>query len=274
MEKKMVSKLNQKTLNILILLLVSALSVSLWGCADKKPRVKRADASGDETVVEEQSKDVVVVQSNSGTSTAGVPSQKPTQKTTAAQSSNPFEGSWDVDLNGTFANWSFGYASKNGEKLEGKITDNSGSVIGDYTVLPNKTVELNIYSAGVNAIVGYKVSNGGNQIQIDDGSNKVSLTKGKTNSTIQNDGSVLASKGWSNITNSSDIIKFTSLNQSSAGWTGSYARGSDYGTFKMTAGKITLNSQSNGSVNSYSYKIRGNSVLDLTDSKGNTESFN
>lgn len=267
------TKLYKKLQHILILLAFLGLLIPMFSCSEKKPRVKRSDASGDETVVEEPSKDVVVVQNNQ-TAASGASSAKTANRTTSqkSSSSNPFEGTWDVDLNGTFANWSFSYASKNGDKLEGKITDASNSVIGDYTVLPNKTLELNIYAAGVNGIVAYKVSSGGNQIEVDNGN--VILTKGKTNTTIQNDGNLLASKGWSNITNSNDIINFTSLNQSSAGWTGAYARGADYGTFSMTPGKITLQSQFNGSVNSYSYKFRNNSVLDLTDSRGNTESFN
>ncbi len=119
--------MNKQTLQrILVLLAALALAVSVMSCSDKKPRVKRSDAT-DDTVVEEPSKDVVIAQgnqpTNAGTGTA----------TTAAPktSANPFEGTWDVDANGSFFNWSFGYASKNGEKLEGKITDGSGAVIGD-----------------------------------------------------------------------------------------------------------------------------------------------
>jgi len=262
--------------NILILLAASALVFTMLSCSDKKPRVKRSDASGDETVVEDPSKDVVVVQNNQNPANGSTSTASSNAAAKSKTSANVFEGTWDVDLNGTFANWTFGYASKSqsGDKLEGKVTDGGSGVIGDYVVLPNHTVELNIYSSSTSLIVPYKVSNGGTQIEISDGTTKVILTKGKTNTTAQNDGNTLASKGWSNVTNSSDIFNFTSVQKSSAGWTGAYARGSDYGTFSMTPGKITLNSQFNGSVNSYRYKLRSNSVLDLTDSRGNTESFN
>lgn len=270
MDKKASTRLQR----IFMMLAALALCVSALSCSSKQPRVKRTDPSNG-SVVEEDSKDVVVIQNNQTTNSAA-PTTKGSTQRNPSTSANPFEGTWDVDINGSFANWTFGYASKSqsGDKLEGKITDGGSAVIGDYVVLPNGTVELNIYASGIGIIVPYRISNSGNKIEINDGTTKVFLTKGKTNTTIQNDGNVLASKGWSNVTNSSDIINFTSVNQSSAGWTGAYARGSDYGTFSMTAGKITLNSQFNGSVNSFKYTIRNSNILDLTDSRGNTETFN
>lgn len=271
-------KYNRKLQNILILLAVLAILIPMSGCAgEKKPRVKRSDAT-DETVAEEPSKDVVVVQNNTNptnpansSTTSTSPQNSPNSSSTKTPA-NVFEGTWDVDNNGQFGNWNFSYASKNADRLEGKITDGSSSVIGNYTVFPNKTVEMNFGNTSL--IVPYKISNGGNQIEVSDGTTKVILTKGKSNTTIQNDGNILGSKGWSNVTNANDILNFTSVKKSSAGWTGAYARGTDYGTFSMTPGKITLKSQQNGSVDTYSYKLRNNSVLDLTDSNGNTESFN
>ncbi len=254
---------------MLVLLAALAFAVSILGCGDKKPRVKRGDAT-DDTVVEEPSKDVVIAQGNqpvnSGTTTA-----------TAPKSSNPFEGTWDVNVNGNFANWSFGYASKAGDKLEGKITDGSNAVIGDYVVFPNKTVELNVHASGVNAILPFKVSNGGNQIVIDDGGTKVTLTKGKSNTTAQNDGNILASHIWTNINNPGDQIEFMSVRKSSSGWNGAVNRvsggGSAGGTFSITPGKLTITIS--GSVDSFTYRLRNSgSTLDLTDSNGNTETYN
>lgn len=279
------TKNNQKLQHIFILLAVLALLISMIGCAsEKKPRVKRSDASSDETVGEEPSKDVVVVQNNptptnptptnsANSSTTSTSPQNSPSTSSPKTPANVFQGVWDVDANGTFGNWNFNYASKNVDKLEGKITDGAGSIIGNYTVFPNNTVEINVGS--VSLIVPYKVSNGGNKIEISDANSKVILTKGNSNSTIQNDGITLNSKGgWSNVTDPNDILSFTSVKKSSAGWTGAYARGTDHGTFSMKPGKITFTSQQNGSVDTFSYKLRNNNVLDLTDSKGNTESFN
>ena len=246
-----------------------ALVVSMSNCSDKKPRVKRADAT-DETVVEDPSKDVVIAQNNQAANAN-------TNAVAAANSSNPFEGTWDVDANGSFFNWSFGYASKNGDKLEGKITDGSGAVIGDYVVFPNKTVELNVHAASVNSIVSFKVSNGGNQITIDDGGTKVSMTKGKSNTTAQNDGSVLASHIWTNINNPGDQREFMSVRKSSSGWNGDIniwsGGGFTSGTFSLTPGKLTITVS--GSVDKFTYRLRNNNTtLDLTDPNGNMETYN
>lgn len=280
-EKKMDTKLNQKLRHILILLAVLGLLIPMFSCSEKKPRVKRSDASGDETVVEEPSKDVVVVQNNStqnnptNGSTTGTSPKSNTSSPTTKASANVFEGTWDVDVNGTFGNWNFSYASKNVDKLEGKITDGSSSIIGNYTVFPNKTVEINVGSTSL--IVPYKISNGGNQIEVSDGTTKVILTKGKTNTTIQNDGNILAAKIWRNINNPSEQIEFLSVRKSSSGWNGTITliggSASTSGTFSLTPGKLTTTIA--GSVDTYSYKLRNNnSTLDLTDSSGNTETYN
>ncbi len=254
----------------LVLLAVLAFAISMLGCSDKKPRVKRGDST-DDTVVEEPSKDVVIAQgnqpANAGTATAAAP------KTSA----NPFEGTWDVNSSGSFFNWTFGYATKKDQKLEGKITDASSAVIGDYVVLPNKTIELNVYAASVNAIVAYKVSNGGNQIVIDDGSTKITMTKGKTNTTAQNDGNVLASHIWTNIHNRGQQLEFMSVRKSSSGWNGAInlynGASSGSGTFALTPGKLTITVS--GSVDSFTYKLRNSgATLDVTDSSGNTETYN
>jgi len=253
----------------LILLAALAFAISTLACSDKKPRVKRGDAT-DETVVEEPSKDVVIAQgnqpANAGTATAAAPKA----------AANPFDGTWDVNANGNFANWTFGYATKNGQKLEGKITDGSNSVIGDYVVLPNKTIELNVYAAGVNAIVPFKVSANGNQIEIDDASNKIMLTKGRSNTTAQNDGNILASHIWTNINNPGDQIEFMSVRKSSSGWNGAVnvfsGGGVVSGTFSLTPGKLTTTLS--GSVDTFTYKLRNNdTTLDLTDSSGNTDTY-
>ena len=265
-------KTNNKNVmrNFLFVLLAFALVLPLTGCpGEKKPRASRSDPSSD-TMTEESSKDVVVLQNNpAGNSTA------PAAATTA-KSSNPFEGTWDVNSSGSFFNWTFGYATKKDEKLEGKITDASSSVVGDYVVFPNKTIELNVYAASLNAIVAYKVSNGGNQIDIDDGPTKVTMTKGKTNTTAQNDGNVLASHIWTNVTNPGEQLEFLGVRKSSAGWNGAVnvfsGGGSGNGTFSLTPGKLTITVS--GSVDSYKYKLRNsNTLLDLTDSSGNTETY-
>ncbi len=269
----------QKLQSFLVLIFLSALLISAAGCTkEKKARVDRSNPS-DDSMVEDQSKqDVVVTSGSSTTSSGGTTSGKTSSSTasTAKSSANPFEGTWDVNVSGSFANWTFGYASKStgGDKLEGKITDSSSSVIGEYTVLPNKTVELNIYSGSSINIVPYKISNGGNQIEVNDGTTKVVLTKGKTNTTIQNDGNILASHGtWTNITNPSDQIQFSSVRKSGSGWNGSVATGSGSGTFSLTPGKIAFTIA--GSVDTFTYKLRNsNSILDLTDSSGNTETYN
>lgn len=249
--------------NILSLLAVSTVLLTMMiGCADdKKPRVKRGDAT-DETVVEDPSKNVAPAQANT------------TSNAAAAKASNPFEGTWDVDANGTFFNWSFSYASKNKDVFEGRITDGSGSVVGDYFVYPNKTVELNVSALGVNGIVSYKVLGGGNEIQMDDGSMRISMTKGKGNTTAQNDGSVLASHIWTNINNPGDQIEFMSVRKSSSGWNGDVNLiGGGSGTFSLTPGKLTLTIS--GSVDKFSYRLRNNNTtLDLTDANGNTETYN
>lgn len=263
---------NEKvTLNFLLLLLVFAAVLPFTGCAgEKRQRTSRSDPAAD-SMTEETSKDVVVLQNNSAPN-SGAPAAN--AATATAKSSNPFEGTWDVDVNGSFANWSFSYASKKDDKFEGKITDGSGSIIGDYVVFPNKTIQLNV--PGVNAIVAYKVAGSG-RIEIDDGSTKAVLTKGKTNTTAQNDGNVLASRIWTNISNPSDRIEFLSVRKSSSGWNGAVnflgGSGSASGTFALTPGKMTITMS--GSVDVYSYKLRNNAtILDLTDSRGSTETFN
>lgn len=236
----------------------------LTGCpGEKKARTSRSDPASDQ-MTEESSKDVVVLQNNS-TGNSAAPA--------AAKTSNPFEGTWDVDVNGSFQNWTFSYASKKDDKFEGKITDGSGSVIGDYVVFPNKTIQLNV--PGVNAIIGFKVSSG--RIEIDDGTNKAILTKGKTNTTVQNDGNILASHIWTNINNPSDQIEFLSVRKSNSGWNGGInfigGSGGASGTFSITPGKITITVS--GSVDVFTYRLRNNgTTLDLTDSNGNTETFN
>ena len=261
-------KTNDKNVmrNFLLSLLAFAIVLPLTGCpGEKKQRASRSDPASD-TMTEENSKDVVVLQNNpAGNSTA------------PAKSSNPFEGTWDVNSSGSFFNWTFGYATKKDQKFEGKITDASSAVIGDYVVLPNKTIELKVYAASINAIVAYKVSNGGNQIEMDDGPTKVTMTKGKTNTTIQNDGNILASRTWTNIANPSHQFQFTSVRKSSSGWNGAYNEihpggRIDSGTFSLTPGKLTLTVS--GNVDVFTYKLRlGNSVLDVTDSSGNTNTF-
>ena len=257
--------------HFLFLLLAFAIVLPMAACTEKKPRVSRSDASSD-TMTEEASKDVVVLQSNpAGNSGA------PATTTATAKSSNAFEGTWDVDVNGNFHNWTFSYAISKDGKLEGKITDGSNAVIGAYVVFPNKTIELN--AAGVNAILAYKVLSSGNRIEIDDNSTKVILTKGKTNTTAQNDGNILASRIWTNINNPSDRIEFLSVSKSASGWTGGInflgGSGSASGTFALTPGKITITNTSTGSVNVYSYKLRNsNNTLDLTDPRGSTETYN
>lgn len=254
--------------HFLFLLLGFAIVLPIAGCTEKKPRVSRSDPSSD-TMTEESSKDVMVVQNNQAAN-----ANAPAATTATAKSSNPFEGTWDVDVNGSFANWTFSYAGKKDDKFEGKITDGSNAVIGTYIVFPNKTIELN--AAGVNAIVAYKIS-GSNRIEIDDGATKVILTKGKTNTTAQNDGNVLASHIWTNINNPSDRIEFMSVRKSSSGWNGAInllgGSGSASGTFSLTPGKLTITIS--GSVDKYSYRLRNNNTtLDLTDSSGNTETYN
>lgn len=250
---------------VLILLTALAFVVTMLGCSEKKARVKRSDPAED-TVVEEPSKDVVVTQGNQTANSAATNAAAP-------KSSNPFEGTWDVNANGNFANWTFGFASKNGQKLEGKITDGSNAVIGDYIVLPNMTIELNVHAAGVNAIVPFKVSSNGNKIEIDDGGTKVTLTKGKTNTTAQNDGNILASHIWTNINNSGEKLEFMSVRKSNSGWNGAINLvGGGSGTFSLTPGKLTITVS--GSVDIYKYRLRnGNSILDLTDASGNTETY-
>lgn len=263
---------NEKiALNLLLLLLVFAAILPFTGCSgEKRQRTSRSDPASD-TMTEETSKDVVVLQNNPA-GNSGAPAAN--AATATAKSSNPFEGTWDVDVNGSFANWSFSYAGKKDDKFEGKITDGSGSIIGDYVVFPNKTIQLNV--PGVNAIVAYKVSGSG-RIEIDDGSTKAVLTKGKTNTTAQNDGNVLASRIWTNINNPSDRIEFLSVRKSSSGWNGAInflgGSGSASGTFALTPGKMTITMS--GSVDVYTYKLRNNnSTLDLTDARGGTETFN
>ncbi len=253
--------------HFLFLLLGLAIILPTTGCTEKKPRVSRSDPSAD-AMTEEPSKDVMVVQNNQAAN-SGAPAAA-----AAAKSSNPFEGTWDVDVNGSFANWTFSYATKKDDKFEGKITDGTNAVIGTYIVFPNKTIELN--AAGVNAIVAYKIS-GSNRIDIDDGGTKVILTKGKTNTTAQNDGNILASHIWTNINNPSDRIEFMSVRKSSSGWNGSVnllgGSGSASGTFSLTPGKLTITIS--GSVDVYTYRIRNSgTTLDLTDASGNTETFN
>ncbi len=253
----------------LVLLAAFAFVVSMLGCGEKKARVKRGDST-DDTIVEEPSKDVVITQgtqpANAGTATAAAPKS----------SANPFEGTWDVNVSGSFFNWTFGYATKKDQKLEGKITDASSAVIGDYVVFPNKTIELNVYAASINAIVPYKVSNSGNQIDIDDGPTKVTMTKGKTNTTAQNDGNILASHIWTNINNPAEQLEFMSVRKSSSGWNGAinvYGARAGSGTFSLTPGKLTITIS--GSVDSYTYKLRNSgATLDVTDSGGNTETYN
>jgi len=250
--------------NFLFVLLAFAIVLPLTGCpGEKKARTSRSDPASD-NMTEESSKDVVVLQNNPASSTAAP---------AAAKTSNPFEGTWDVDVNGSFQNWTFSYASKKDDKFEGKITDGSGTVIGDYVVFPNKTIQLNV--PGVNAIIGFKVSSG--KIEIDDGTNKAILTKGKTNTTAQNDGNILASHIWTNINNPSDQIEFMSVRKSSSGWNGAInfigGSGGASGTFALTPGKMTITMS--GSVDVFTYRLRNNgTTLDLTDSKGNTETFN
>ena len=263
---------NEKiALNLLLLLLVFAAILPFTGCSgEKRQRTSRSDPASD-TMTEETSKDVVVLQNNPA-GNSGAPAAN--AATATAKSSNPFEGTWDVDVNGSFANWSFSYAGKKDDKFEGKITDGSGSIIGDYVVFPNKTIQLNV--PGVNAIVAYKVSGSG-RIEIDDGSTKAVLTKGKTNTTAQNDGNVLASRIWTNINNPSDRIEFLSVRKSSSGWNGAInflgGSGSASGTFALTPGKMTITMSV--SVDVYTYKLRNNnSTLDLTDARGGTETFN
>lgn len=250
--------------SFLYLLLAFAIVLPLTGCpGEKKARTSRSDPASDQ-MTEESSKDVVVLQNNPASGTAAP---------AAAKTSNPFEGTWDVDVNGSFQNWTFSYASKKDDKFEGKITDGSGSVIGDYVVFPNKTIQLNV--PGVNAIIGFKVSSG--RIEIDDGTNKAILTKGKTNTTVQNDGNILASHIWTNINNPSDQIEFLSVRKSNSGWNGGInfigGSGGASGTFSITPGKITITVS--GSVDVFTYRLRNNgTTLDLTDSNGNTETFN
>lgn len=97
-------------------------------------------------MTEESSKDVAVLQGTANNAAAPA---------AAATTSNPFEGTWDVNSSGSFFNWTFGYATKNDQKLKWKITDASSSVVGDYVVFPNKTIELNVYAASLNAIVAH-----------------------------------------------------------------------------------------------------------------------
>jgi hypothetical protein len=261
-------KMNDKKVmrNFLFVLLAFVIVLPLTGCpGEKKSRTSRSDPASD-TMTEESSKDVVVLQNNPAGNSAA-------PATAAAKSSNPFEGTWDVDVNGSFQNWTFSYASKKDDKFEGKITDGSGSVIGDYVVFPNKTIQLNV--PGVNAIIGFKVSSG--RIEIDDGTNKAILTKGKTNTTVQNDGNILASHIWTNINNPSDQIEFLSVRKSDSGWNGGInfigGSGGASGTFSITPGKITITVS--GSVDVFTYRLRNNgTTLDLTNSNGNTETFN
>lgn len=253
--------------HFLFILMAFAIALPLTGCSgEKRQRSSRSDPASD-SMTEESSKDVVVLQGNQANNAAA--------PAAAATKSNPFEGTWDVDVNGSFANWSFSYASKKDEKFEGMITDGSGAVIGDYVVFPNKTIQLNV--PGVNAIVGFKVLGGGAKIEIDDGSTKAVLTKGKMNTTAQNDGNVLASHIWTNINNPSDQIEFMSVRKSSSGWNGAInfigGSGGASGTFALTPGKMTITIS--GSVDVYTYRLRNSgTTLDLTDSKGNTETFN
>lgn len=259
------------TRSFLFLILAFAVALPFTGCAgEKRQRTSRSDPSPD-TMTEESSKDVVVLQNNQG-GNSGAPAAN--AAAASSKTSNPFEGTWDVDVNGSFANWSFSYAGKKDDKFEGKITDGSGSIIGDYVVFPNKTIQLNV--PGVNAIVSFKVM-GSSRIEIDDGATKAVLTKGKTNTTAQNDGNVLASRIWTNINNPSDRIEFLSVRKSSSGWNGAVnflgGSGSASGTFALTPGKMTITMS--GSVDVYTYKLRNNNTtLDLTDARGSTDTFN
>jgi hypothetical protein len=267
-------KNNRKFQNLLMLLFFLGLLIPMMSsCAkEKKARVQRGDAASEDTMTEDTSQKEVVVVPQSDSSSGGQTAAKTTSSSSAKSSANPFEGTWDVNFGGTFTNWTFGYASKDKDKLEGKITDSTSNVIGEYIVYPNKTVELTIYSASTPAIVPYKISNGGNQIEVNDGTTKVTLTKGKTNTTIQNDGTILASHGiWTNINNPSDQIQFSSVRKSSSGWNGNVSLTGGSGTFSLTPGKITFRIA--GGSDTYTYKLRNsNSTLDLTDASG-TETY-
>ncbi len=254
---------------MLFLLAALAFVISMLGCSEKKARVKRGDST-DETVIEEPSKDVVIAQGNPS-------SASPATTSAPKASANPFEGTWDVNSSGSFFNWTFGYATKKDQKLEGKITDATSAVIGDYVVLPNKTIELNVYAASINAIVPYKVSNSGNQIDMDDGPTKVSMTKGKSNTTAQNDGNVLmGNPQWVNISDPNEGYQFKAVRKSSSGWNGEVdhwtSSGPSTGTFNINSGKITTTI--GGSVDVYKYRLQNGGVeLVLTDSSGNSKTF-
>lgn len=269
MNKNCAEKLPQK----LILLLILSLIITMFGCAsEKKPRVKRSDASSDETLVEENSKDVAVVQNNP-TNSIATSTKSGNSSSTSKSSANVFQGTWEKEEQGQpFRYEVFGPASKQGDVFTGRITDQRNVVVADYKVFNNSTIEiayLPAFYGGQTFTHSYKVSDGGNKITLD-ASPPIIYTKGKSNTTIQTDAAKLANVTWNEAGNASKTLVFSGASQSGAGWTGTYAFMTnglvdDEGTFKLSkSGEITISSYSGGSDN-FKYSIRNNDkILDLS----------
>lgn len=265
-------KYGQKLQNILILLFLLALLIPAMSCAkEKKQRVSRSDPSSEDTMTEEDSKEVVVIPGNQTTS--GNPSNQTTSTTSSSKNSaSVFYGTWEREAGGAYTYEVFGSASKKGDVYEGTVTNNSNQVIANYKVYKDNTVEIAYFPgwySGVAYNFKYKVSDGGNKITLDS-SPPIVYTKGKSNTTIQTDAAKLSSGNWIEAGDPSKTLGFSGAKQSGAGWTGIYAfltSGTidDEGTFTITkAGEITLASSYSGGSDKFTYSIRNSDkILDL-----------
>lgn len=187
-----------------------------------------------------------------------------------------FYGTWEKEEQGQpFRFEKFGIASKKGDNYTGKVTDQNNTVVANYTVYEDKTVEiayLPAYYNGTTYTYSYKVSDGGNKLTLDSNP-PIVYTKGSANTNIQKDATILATGSWLSATDQSKRLAFTDAKQYDKGWNGNYlfvinGAPDEQGTFTITeAGKITLTSSSSGGSTAYTYNLRSDKLFDLTRDK-------
>lgn len=260
------TKNNRKTRKILNLLIAFGLLVPMFGCV----------APGNQPAAN------TAAPVNTATPQAA-PTPDNSSNTTTENPASVFYGTWEKEEPGQpFRFEKFGVASKKDDVYVGKVTDQSNTVVANYTVYKDKTVEiayLPAYYGGTAFTYSYAVSDGGNKLTLD-GNPPIVYTKGSGNTQIQKDATILATAAWRSARDQTRMLAFTDAKQYDKGWNGNYlitvnGAPDEQGTFAITdAGKITLKPDSSGGSTEFTYKIKSDKFFDLTKIKdGSTDTW-
>lgn len=264
------TKNNQNGKRISVLLAMIALLAAMSGCVSNAPQPTANQTAN------------TVPSANTATP-ANTPA--PANISSATPAENPaavFYGKWEKKEPGQpFRYEIFGQASKQGDNYVGKVTDQSNTVVANYTVFSDKTVEiayLPAFYGGRSFTYPYTISDGGNKLTLD-ANPPIVYTKGATNTTIEKDVTFFTSGGaWKSAKDQARLYTFSNPQQEDKGWSGNYqithpALPPISGTFEITEpGKMTLK-PSTGSSAAYTYKIRGE-LFDFTrDRDGDTDTL-